>query len=123
MLTPTIQKFIDQWVALRDRRIALLTYVARDIAPRLREVLNVLETYISTGKGGPVDEAVYLDMADEESALYGLLPLPQRVHYLRPFLALHDDLVSFNREADRGRHNEAVAAARSAVRKLEQLLK
>ena len=124
ILTPTIQRAIDKWFALRDDRVALLTYVARDVLPSLRTMDEQLEAYLRSGapEGWSISEALYLGMAMPDAPVHRILPKDQRERYLGPFKTLHEQIVTFNREHGFHHDEKARKAAKRARRSIDALL-
>ena len=125
VLTPSIQAAIEKWFALKQSRVGLLTYVARDVRPTLQAIREQLAPYLSSSVPDhmvEVTEAVYLNMADEGSLVYRLVSNPARAVYLKPFYRLHEELRAFNAAVAQGRREDAITAARLALPLLERLL-
>jgi hypothetical protein len=125
VLTPSIQASIEKWFGLKQSRVALLTYAARDVRPALKKLREDLEPYVSgraPDKMERVSDKVSLSMVDPGSLVYRLLPDVEKAEYLKPFYALQHELRAFNGAVGQGRRENALTAARRVVPLVERLL-
>lgn len=124
VFSPQIEKAITSHFALKDRQVALLTYVARAVAPALRTIRQQLEGYVQAPNDElQVDETVYLNITGTKSGIFSVAPEDVRKRYLGPIEKLHDTLLDFNDAVIPHKdHDRAKRAAGSAIKQIDALL-